>query len=284
MEPNREEPKVFEYHDPIEFLNASLAAIQARNSSFSMRAWAKQLGLSHVAMLSMVLGQKRKLLPNLASRVSTQFREAGRFTENEARYFDILVLFHNAKAAEEKNFYEGILSGLKPDQRFSTLALDKLNVISDWYHSAILEMTLLKKFNPDPRWISLRLGGSVNESQARAAIERLLRLGFLEKTAEGSLKRTEVLLATPTDIPDKSLRKYHAEMMTKAIHALEKQPVEKRDITSFTFTVDTKKIPEAKKMIRDFRRQLARFLETPGGASVYQLNIQLFDLLENDHE
>ena len=277
-------PNVFNYHNPIEFLNAGLAGIQEKNSNFSMRAWAKQLGLSHVAMLSMVLSQKRKLLPNLSSKISSQFRESGRFNETEARYFDILVLFHNASSLDERNFYEGILSSLKPDHQFSTLDLDKLNVIADWYHSAILEMTELKNFKSDPRWISLKLGGSVNETQVRAAIERLLRLGLLEKNAKDQLKRTKAFLATPSDISDKSLRKYHTEMMNKAIRSLESQTVDKRDITSFTFTVDTKKIPEAKKMIRDFRRKLAAFLETPNGDSVYQLNVQLFDLLENENE
>ena len=275
------EPQVFQYHDPVEYLNASIQSMQARNSSFSMRSWAKQLQMNHVAMLSMVLNRKRKLLPSLSSKISAQFRTNGRFTETEARYFDMLVLFNNASTADEKNFYEGILSGLKPDQTFSTLELDKLNAISDWYHSAILEMTNLKNFNPDHQWISLKLGGSVNKDQVRAAIERLLRLGLLEKTKDGKLKKTKVLLATPTDIPNQSLKKYHREVISKAMTALDSQPVEMRDITSMTFSMDTKKIPEAKKMIRDFRRKLVKFLATQEGESVYQFNMQLFDLLED---
>lgn len=278
------EPQVFQYHDPIEFLNASLQAMQAKNPHYSMRSWAKQLGLSHVAMLSMVLGKKRKLLPNLSSKITAQFRAAGRFSENEGRYFDMLVLFQNASTVDEKNFYEGILASLKPDQRFSTLELDRLNIIAEWYHSAILEMTYLKGFKSDPHWISQKLGSGVNEAQVRAAVDRLLRLGLLERNKQGKLVRTDALLATPTDIPDKSLKKHHTEMMTKAIEALEKQAVGKRDITSFTFAIDTRKMPEAKKMIRDFRRKLAAFLETPNGESVYQLNIQLFDLLENSDD
>ena len=273
------ELQVFQYHDPVEFLNAAIQSMQTINPSFSLRAFSKQLGMNHVAMLSMVLNRKRKLLPSLSSKVSNHFKATGRFNETEARYFDMLVLFHNAMSIDEKNFYEGILSNLKPDRRFSTLELDKLNIISDWYHAAILEMTELKDFNSDPQEICLRLGDNVNIDQVRTAIERLLRLGLLERTQKGELKKTTVLLATPSDIPNKSLKKFHTELISKAIKALETQSVEKRDITSFTMTIDTGKIPEAKKMIRDFRRKLAAFLETPNGDSVYQLNIQLFDLL-----
>jgi len=276
------EPQVFQYHDPVEYLNASIQAAQVKNPSFSMRAWAKQLGMNHVAMLSMVLNRKRKLLPNLSSKISNQFRTSGRFTETEARYFDMLVLFHNASTMDEKNFYEGILSSLKPDQSFSTLELDKLNIIADWYHAAILEMTSLKNFKSDPQWISLKLGSSVNKDQVRAGIERLLRLGLLERNAKGVLKKTTVFLATPTDIPNQSLKKYHSDVILKGVSAIETQSVEKRDITSITFSMDLQKMPEAKKMIRDFRRKLLKFLGTAEGDSVYQMNIQLFDLLDEE--
>ncbi len=282
--PQRMEPQVFNYHDPVEFLNASLKATQLRNPSFSLRSWSKQLGMNHVAMLSMVLNRKRKLLPSLSSKISNQYLATGKFKDVEARYFDMLVLFNNSQTLEEKSFYEGILSSLKPDHSFSTLALDQLKIISDWYHAAILEMTALKNFNSDPQWISLKLGESVTLDQVKTAIERLLRLGLLERSNEGKLIRTKVLLATPTDVPNKSLRQFHTQWMNKAIHALETQSVETRDITSYTMTVDSKKLPEAKKMIRDFRRKLARFLETEGGDTVYQLNVQLFDLLDADFE
>ncbi len=272
--------KIFDFNDPVDFLNVSLKAIQRSNPQFSMRAWAKQLGLSHVAMLSMVLSKKRRLQPSLANKISQHFIKSGRFNETEARYFEMLVLFANAASFEEKAFYQKILSSLTPAKEFSTLQLDQLRTIADWYHIAILEMTFLKDFKPDSRWISLRLGNSVNQGQVREAIDRLLRLGLLEKSPDGNLKKTSARLATPSDIPNQCLRKHHREMIEKSIQALEEQPLEKRDITGHTLVISRDKIPEAKKMIRDFRMKLAEFLENPQGDSVYQINVQLFDLLE----
>ena len=74
------EPTVFNYSDPVDFLNASLASIQEKNPQFCARAaqrsiLAKQLGLGHVAMLSMVLNRKRRLLPSLSSKISEHFRK-----------------------------------------------------------------------------------------------------------------------------------------------------------------------------------------------------------------
>jgi uncharacterized protein (TIGR02147 family) len=274
------EPKVYDFNDPVEFLGASLQASQRLNPRFSMRAWADQLGLNHVAMLSMVLERKRRLLPTLSTRISQQYLAKGKFDETQARYFDMLVLFHNARTEEEKLFYQKILASLRPDRQFSTLSLDHFRVVSDWYHLAIVEMTELKDFKTDPRWISLRLGGSVNEGQVQEAIDRLVRVGLLERQADGSLKKSKSHYATSSDIPSRAIRSFHRQMIEKALEALESQSVEERDVTAHIVATSRAKIPEAKRMIRDFRRRLAEYLESPGDAdTVYQLNVQLFDAL-----
>ncbi len=273
------ESKVFQYNDPVDFLNATIQSIQALNPRFSLRAWAKQLGLSHVAMLSMVLNRKRRLLPSLSSKISQQWVTTGRLTETEARYFDMLVLFSNARTNEEKIFYEKILSSLRPDRQFSCLSLDHFRIVSDWYHLAIVEMTQLKGFKADPHWIRLRLGGNVNEGQVSEAIERLVRVGLLERTPDGELKKRDAYYSTTTDLPHEAIRSYHGQMIRKALDALETQPVQERDITGHIMTISRDKLPEAKQMIREFRRRLAEFLETSNGDAVYHLNVQLFNVL-----
>ncbi len=276
------EPKIFDYNNPIDFLNAWLKAAQAQNPRFSLRSWALQLGLGHVAMLSMVLNRKRRFLPSLSSKISQHFLKVGKFNENEARYFDMLVLFTNASSNEESIFYEKILATLRPDQQFSTLTLDHFRVVSDWHHLAIVEMTELKDFNSDPQRISLRLGGNVNEGQVKEAIDRLIRVGLLERDGE-SLRKTKTFYATPTDVSNKAIRSFHSQMIGKAITALESQPVEERDITAHMMTISKEKLPVAKAMIRDFRRNLAQFLETSQGDAVYQVNIQLFNVLGKEN-
>ncbi|MFL5814201.1 MAG: DUF4423 domain-containing protein [Bdellovibrionia bacterium] len=278
LEPNV--PKVFDYADPVDFLNAFIQSVQERNPQFSLRSWSKQLGLSHVAMLSMVLNRKRRLLPSLSSKISAQFLHQGRFTQNEARYFDMLVLFSNASTIDEKNFYQRILSELRPDREFVTLDLDRVRLLADWYHIAILEMTYLKDFKSDPRWICLRLGDSVNERQVKDAIDRLVRLGLLEHTEQG-LRKTQRILESPSDIPSDALREFHSQMIQRSIGAMKKQAVHDREISSETMAISKERLPEAKRMIRDFRKKLSQFLESDQNDAVYQLNVQLFNVLES---
>jgi uncharacterized protein (TIGR02147 family) len=47
-------------------------------------------------------------------------------------------------------------------------------------------------------------------------------------------------------------------------------------VTSITFSINRKNIPEAKKMIRTFRRKMATLMAKGHKTDVYNLNVQLF--------
>ena len=53
---------------------------------------------------------------------------------------------------------------------------------------------------------------------------------------------------------------------------------EARDISGAMFAVNSKRIPQAKKKIEKFRRQLLQFLSRGECDELYQLNVQLFSL------
>ena len=265
---------IYEYTEPKDYLSKVFSQKRLANPRFSLRSWSKQIGLSSPAILSLVLKGKRTLKPKQAVKV----RRSLELEAQEARYFDFLILYCNAGSIEEKEFYENILRTLKPNNNFSSIDLEKFRVISDWYHIAILELVKLKDFISNPQWIAKRLGDGVTASQIKGAIERLLKLGFLIEDKNRNLKRPSKRLATPTDFPDEGLKRFHTQMIEKALEALREQEVHERDITSNTVTTSTAKLSEAKKMIRNFRQNLAKFLDTPDGDETYQLNVQLFKL------
>lgn len=273
---------IYDYSDPVEFLHAYLRQAQQSNPAFSLRAWAKQMQLSNAALLSMVMNRKRRLLPSLSSKIRDHFLRSAKFNKQEAQYFESLVLFANAKTEEEKFFYQDMLSSMRDDNSFSTLQLDQLRLISDWYHFTIVEMTKMKDFQNDPTWIQSKLGNDVSIAQVSEAIERLVRLGMLERQADGKLRKTKVKFTTPSDIPSSSIKKHHTQMIGKALKAIELQSVADRDITSHTIAIDKSKLPEAKKMIQNFRRRLGNFLASTDSDTVYQLNIQLFNVLNEN--
>lgn len=157
---------------------------------------------------------------------------------------------------------------------FSSLELDKFLAISDWYHFALLDLTEIKGFTADFAWIANRLG--ISKYEAEIAVDRLIRLGLLEKTSANNLKKTKNCRIE--SIPSSAIRKFHCQMIKKALKSIEEQKFEQRDISGTTFSVDPSKLDEAKKRIREFREEMNEFFSTGKKQNIYQLNIQLFQL------
>lgn len=87
-------------------------------------------------------------------------------------------------------------------------------------------------------------------------------------------------MATPANIPNAALRETLRQCILKALESLEKHSVTKRDMSGITMAVSVERLPEARRMIQEFRRNLSTFLEDGPKDSVYRLNVQLFPLTE----
>lgn len=268
---------VFDYNCPKDFLVSALKEKQAKNLKFSLRSWSRQLGFSSPNMLSMILRGERSLKPVFASRVAASLGLNGL----EKQYFEMLIIYSKTKNPEEKEVYSNIIKQIRPDKRFSTVDLDTFRLISDWYHVAIIEMANLKNFKFNVTWIARRLGQSVNTSMIEKAMERLVRLGFFKQTEDGNfIKASEN--ETISDVPNEAIKKFHSQMIHKSINALENHPVDTREISSNTFTIDTSKIRQAKDMIRKFQSDLSKLVGSTQGDKTYQLNVQFFNLTDGE--
>ncbi|WP_374076203.1 TIGR02147 family protein [Bdellovibrio bacteriovorus] len=150
---------------------------------------------------------------------------------------------------------------------------DEFAVICDWYHFAILALVPVKSFQPSAAWIGDRLNIPVEVAQA--AIERLCRLGLLNVEG-GKFIVTQKQLETTHNIPSESLRRSHKQSLVQVLDNMDRVPLDLRDVTSITFPMNRKKIPEAKRLIRNFRRKMATLMTQGPKTDVYNLNVQLF--------
>ncbi len=214
------------------------------NSSYSLRAFAKQLDFDS-STLSQILSGKRKVSDKIVQKVYDKLGQPPIKNENTS-------------------------------SQYMLLSMDAFTVISDWYHYAILDLTLIKNFKSDPVWISSQLG--ISQLEAKLAIERLLRLGMLVQKY-GKLKLSKVTNTNYIEGQTSSAHKeYQRQIITKALHAIDNCPQDRKDITSMTMAANSKKIKEAKEKIKKFRRELCAFLEDGEKDSVYQMGVQLYPL------
>lgn len=236
-----------------------------RNPKYSQRALARDLSISS-GFLSQILNGSRTLSEEKAFSFAKRFR----WTETKTEIFLKLLKMNQSKDLSLK---AKIYQDLGGDLDFVDLEVEKFEVISNWVHFAILELTKIKGFRSEPAWIARRLGEK--KVDIEMAIERLLRLGLLAKNG------AKLKLVKNSSVPDASsqaIRQFHKSHLEKAILAIENQPVENRHISGITMAINPKKMPEALELVKQFRRKLMKTMEAGECTKVYQLSVQLFQL------
>jgi uncharacterized protein (TIGR02147 family) len=258
------------FQDYRHYLKGELETRIQRNATYSLRAFARDLKMMP-QVLSLVLNGKKGLSTDAALHIAERLK----LGVEDTAYFIDLVHLNQAKTDAARKLAQYRLSQYPTEAAFNPLQEEVFKIISDWYHYAILELTFTGQLSNDAKSISKRLG--ITEHEAKQAIARLLKVGLLENQ-DGVLIKSERHITSTHDLPSAGLRKYHSQILDRAKEALESQDVGERDITGVTMAIDPSRLPEAKAMIKEFRRQLMTLLETGERAEVYQFSAQLFRL------
>ena len=245
--------------------------LESRKSSnegtYSLRKMAGELGLSP-SYLSMILSGKRKLNEKNARELVKGLD----WPQSKKKYFIDLIRYEQVgdsgvkEQIIEREFYD------EEQRHYKELSKDTFCAISQWHHNAILILISTEDCLTDFVSISKMLG--ISRVEAEIAIDRLIRLGLLERSDE-TLKMTHLRFAAG-GAPSEAVRKFHRQMLDKAARSLEEQTIEERDITGLMVATDPKLIPEAKERIREFRRTMIQFLSSGQKRVVYHLSSQLF--------
>lgn len=229
-----------------------LAQAQAKNPAYSMRAFAKRIGVSQAA-ISQILADKRPLTQKTAEKI--------------LRGLD--------KSPQE--LIEATTGEIDETFTFKSVDLDSFHLISEWYHFAILSLAETEKFDSRPQAIAKRLGLTLNVTNE--AIALLLRLDMLNRDPKTKkLTPTGEQFEAISPVANSGLKKASRQDLDLAQMAFDNTEYYERDFTAMTLCFDPTRMEEARKMIRNFRRTFCRVMESKNKKEVYRLNIQLFPL------
>lgn len=245
------------------------------NPLYSMRAFSRTLGVN-VSILSRLL--RRQTLPSLktAEKIISKLDIDPDEAKRVMNTLEIERVQH--KRAKLMQLPTTEIDPRTPE----TLDPSVFEIISDWHHYAILELTYVKGFKSDTHWIAGQLG--ITTTETSLAIERLLRHGLLTRQ-HGRLKKTQISITTPNkSVTNHVLKRRQKQILTKSMDALENVDISHRSHTAMTMAIDPTKIPEAKERVLRFMRELCEFLEGGEKSRVYELSVGLFPLqtLENE--
>jgi uncharacterized protein (TIGR02147 family) len=252
----------------IDILKKSFKNKQNSNKKFSMRSYAKFLGISP-ATLSAILNNKRPL---------------------PLAYIEKICFKLNLNNEERASFLNSLLdqkmTGIIPDKTSSSGKIldDKIffNILTKWEHFAILSLLDLDNFSSTIENIEKKL--NIEKEAVIEAIARLKKAGFLKEDENKEYKRTTPRLKTTEDLFSKAIQIAHKKELLLALKKIDEIPPDKRDFSSITMPTNTKNIMKAKALIRKFRKDMSGILETGEKTEVYKLCVNLFPLTRVEKE
>jgi len=164
------------------------------------------------------------------------------------------------------------------NQYMNRFILEESNykVLAEWEHYAVITLMETEGFSSTEEHISKRL--NIEISRVKVVLKNLEIAKLISISQEGELKILKGPLRTTEDISSKALRVSHKETLDMSKNKLDEVEVELRDFSSMTIAVDPKKIPDAKAIIREFRKKMASLLRDGDKTEVYQMAIQLYPL------
>lgn len=271
------QPNIFKYDNYRLFLKDWFCWQKAERPTYSYRFFSKMAGFKSPNQLLLVIQGKR----NIALKSLDRFFTALKLKKSEKRYFEILVKFNQTKDMAQKKEYLNQMSAHWLKKR-SFLEDKQYRFMTNWYFSAIRELTALKNFQENHSWIAKQLGSLITPTQARQSIALLLDLKILTRDNTGRLKPTNEYITTGNEVSSVAAYLYHMQMIKLAMQSLSDVPASKRNITALTFTMRKKDYEMVVDEIIEFRKRLVSILQnrdsTGDDEMLYQLNLHLFPL------
>jgi uncharacterized protein (TIGR02147 family) len=256
-------------------LKAEYTARTARNAAYSLRAFARDLGMSPSRLSELFNGKhglSAKRAAELARRLGFSPDEVARFSDMAEAAFGRSEV--NRKAAELR------LTARAPGGSANPIDLDAFAVISQWYHLAIVELAQMKGFDSDPLWIARKLG--IGTLEVKIAIDRLLRYGLLERSGD-QLVPVHARNNVGKGVPSEAIRTFHMQLLDRAQAAILSQPFDQRGASATILAVPRGAVLEANVLIREFRQRFSEAMTRYGDKEqLYCLAVQFFSLEGDD--
>jgi uncharacterized protein (TIGR02147 family) len=236
------------------------------------------MGITSTGFLANVVSGRKNLTPAQVQKLA----QIMKLKASEARYFECLVNFNQAKSLEDKNAQ---MRRLVANQKVETKTLSKrhLNLFSKWHYVVIREMLYFHRLKDDFRKAARMLVPPVSAEEAERAVHELESLELLERDAEGFYRQKDGSVTTGDEIRSLQVMNFQAETMDLARAALDRLPPEERDISCMTLTLSKGSFDQVKSEIRAFRKRLSAIAVADEAVDqVYQCNIQFFPVTRKE--
>ncbi len=251
----------------VNLIHEEFTRLKTKNPSYSLRSFSKRLQLP-ISAVSGILNRVHPVTKKTGEKVLAAL------AVEPIRANRILAGLEYRRSATS--------SDKLGTTAYVELNMDDFHLISEWYCFGILSLAETQGFVGEVEDISQRLG--IQLRQAKSALTRLERMGLLARNKKNEFIHSGKSYQTSQGIPNPYLRKHHQENLNLAQRAMQEDEFGECDFSGITMAIDPKKMPEAKKKITQFRREMSELLEKDQKKQVYRMNVQLFPLSDRNNK
>lgn len=261
---------VFLYDDFKLFLKDELERRVFRNPKYSLRAFARDIGLS-ISRLSEIISNQEGIRLSTAAKIASTLK----MSHSEKEYFQYLIISKHGRSGELRDKAFKKVQTFKSKRHFRRLPERYKDLLSTWYCLPLIELLTSKE--PSSLFqISEILEAS--EREITATIAHLEELGHIKKIKVGRWKKSIPFIKIDSLTPSNSIQGYHKKLLQKAEGAL-KQPIQKRKYLSAVFGIKKESLEEARNELEAFSQNfLEKFTSEDAADMVYCFGVQLYQL------
>lgn len=268
---------IFEYLDYREYLRDWYHSRKEGRSTISLRSFSKKAGFTSSNILKLVMDGDRNLTEESAGRFAIGLG----LNLQETAFFVHLVHYSQATTHDKKDHHYKALVQSKKFGQLKPIEKDRYDYYSTWYHPVVRELVTAENFDGTPEWLVQHIRPEITAADARKSVELLERLGFIKKTAHNKWAQTDSLVTTGAESASHILLHYHQSLLEITRLRLGQVKQHERDVSALTLGVSKEKIPEIKKMVQAFRREILKAVSAEKNPEVVlSLTTQLLPLSE----
>jgi uncharacterized protein (TIGR02147 family) len=258
----------WEAQNTSEFLGFYYNQKKSRNQAYSMRAFARDIGISP-SRLSEVMSGKERISEKSGIIVADNLKLKAKTKE----YWLNLVLAEIGGTELVRKTAQARLEDLRKVQSYKFIQNEQLEMISGWQHGALLEMLDLDDVPHDASEFAKRL--DITTSQCEDSLRRLENLKFIKKDKDRWVTTFD-LAVSMADVPSMAVRKFHRQIMDKGITSIMEDDVADRELNSVVLAVAKSRMPEFKNAIRKFFGEFITQRGDDPKDELYALSVQFF--------
>ncbi len=269
---------VMQYTDFRDFLKDFFEEKKKSNYGYSLRFVAGKLGCNPGFFLRILKGER-----TLSAEYQLKLHKLLNLGKKERRYFDLLVLYNQAKKPLEKETHFEELKKFTRSKIYK-VSQRQYALYGEWYNVALRELInvvpIFDTSDATCKKLAAYFNPSVKVSDIRKSLETLIATGMIEKRASGRYYLRNKLITTGLDIPVFSVMKILGQFFDLGKAALQRFAKKERVLSTVSVSLSKDGYEQIKLKSEEYRKEILAIAKNDTGKleRVYHMNLQLFPL------